>query len=125
MKIGPLPTYKNLITGNKILWKRGDIAPKEPFLLFSHNIFNISLTSRVQLQIHLLNAVRFIFSSSANLICQNTDISKYFRESLGIRDNESRLYNICIEMLSFIFGCLQRKDKTVIDWYIHGPYDNT
>ena len=26
------------------------------------------------------------------MICRATDISKYFRESLGIRDNESRLY---------------------------------
>ena len=34
----------------------------------------------------------YFFLSSANLICRSTDISKYFRESLGIRDNESRLY---------------------------------
>ena len=26
------------------------------------------------------------------LICRDTDISKYFRESLGLRDNESQLY---------------------------------
>ena len=32
------------------------------------------------------------FLNSANLICRSTDISNYFRESLGIRDNESRLY---------------------------------
>ena len=38
-------------------------------------------------------AVRFIvFRISANLICRGTDISKCFSESLGIRDNESRLY---------------------------------
>ena len=30
--------------------------------------------------------------NSANLICTGTDISKYFGESLGIRDNDSRLY---------------------------------
>ena len=67
---------------------KGAISP-----LF-HNIFNISLTSRVQLHIYLLNGVnRISFSpNSANLICRSTDISKYFRESLGIRDNESRLY---------------------------------
>ena len=43
--------------------------------------------------------VRFIFYlNSAKLICRDTDISKYFRESLGIRDNESWLYfslNLC------------------------------
>ena len=34
----------------------------------------------------------YLFPNSANLICRCTDISKYFRESLGLRDNESRLY---------------------------------
>ena len=29
--------------------------------------------------------------------CRSMDISKYFRESLGIRDNESRLYKEYIE----------------------------
>ena len=33
-----------------------------------------------------------VFLSSANLICRSTDISKCFIESLGFRDNESRLY---------------------------------
>ena len=50
-----MPKDENLKTGNKILWKRGEIF---------HNIFNISQISRVQLHIHLLNVVvRFIFSS--------------------------------------------------------------
>ena len=60
VKIWSLPKDKNLITGNKILWKRGGaISPH------FHNIFNIvSLISRVQLHIHMLNVVvRFIFSS--------------------------------------------------------------
>ena len=52
------------------------------------------LTSGVKLQNHLLNVViRFIvFLNSANLICRGTDISKYSRESLGLRDNKSQLY---------------------------------
>ena len=33
-----------------------------------------------------------VFLSSANLICRSTNISKCFIESLGFRDNESRLY---------------------------------
>ena len=37
-------------------------------------------------------AVRVYFLNSGNLICRSTDISMYFRESLGVRDNESRLY---------------------------------
>ena len=54
----------------------------------------MSLTSGVKFLVHLLNVVvRFIvFLTSATLICRGTDISKCFRESLGIRDNESRLY---------------------------------
>ena len=36
----------------------------------------------------------YFFHRSGNLICRSTDISKYFRGSLGIRDNESRLYFI-------------------------------
>ena len=33
-----------------------------------------------------------IFLNSENLICRSTDISKCFRGSLQLRDNESRLY---------------------------------
>ena len=59
-----------------------------------HNIFSISLSSGVKLHIHLLNVVvRFIvFLTSTTLIFRGTDISKCLRESLGIRDNEIRLY---------------------------------
>ena len=61
----------------------------------------MSLTFGVKVHIHLLNVVvRFIiFLTSATLIFRGTDISKCFRESLGIRDNESRLYLISV----FIF----------------------
>ena len=65
------------------MWKRGEIAPKEQFLLF--------LTSGVKLHIHLLNVVvRFIvFLTLSTLICRGTDISKCFSESLGIRDTRA------------------------------------
>ena len=36
-------------------------------------------------------SIYFVFNF-ANLTCRCTDISKYFRESLGLLDNESRLY---------------------------------
>ena len=36
--------------------------------------------------------VRVYFLNSGNLICRSTDILMYFRESLGVHDNESRLY---------------------------------
>ena len=67
---------------------------KEQFLLFSTIFSTYLLTLGVKLHIHLLNvAVRFIvFVNPANLICRGADISKYSRESIGLRDKESRLY---------------------------------
>ena len=60
VNIWSLFKHENLTTGNKILWKRGEIAPREQFLLFS-TIFSIYLTSGVKLHIHLWNVVvRFI-----------------------------------------------------------------
>ena len=86
MKIWSLFKHETLTTGNKIFWKRD-------FHLFFLSIFNMSLTSGVKLHIHLWNVVvRFIFFlNSANLVCRDTDTSKHLRESLGLRDNESRL----------------------------------
>ena len=77
------------------MWKRGEIAPKRSnFSSFPHYYIYIFLTSGVKLHIHLLNViVQFIvFLTLSILICRGTDISKYFSESLVIRDNESRLY---------------------------------
>ena len=42
VKIWSLFKHRELPEGNKILWKRGEIAPKEQFLLFS-TIFSIHL----------------------------------------------------------------------------------
>ena len=75
------------------MWKRGEIAPQEQFLLFSTLFLYIFLTSGVKLHIYLLNVVVefIVFLNLSTLICQGTDISKGFSDSLGIRDNESRL----------------------------------
>ena len=60
------------------------------------NIFDIALNSRVQLYINLWNVVIWIIISSLLQIWYvEVRISwsmKYFREYLGIRDNESWLY---------------------------------
>ena len=76
------------------MWKRGEIAPKEQFLLFSILFYIYISNFGVELHIHLLNVVvQFIvFLTLSTLICRSTDILKCFSESLGIRDNESRLY---------------------------------
>ena len=71
VKIWSLFKHKNLTTGNKILWKRGEIAP-----LF-HNIFIIHNNVYI-CEMWLFD---LFFLSSANLICRCTDISKYFRQS--------------------------------------------
>ena len=48
--------------------------------------------------------VQFIvFLTLSTLICRGTDISKCFSESLGIRDNEIRLYFELILPLSRYF----------------------
>ena len=53
VKTWSLFKHKSLATGNKILWKRGEIAPMEQFFLFStiHCIFYITLNSGVKLHI--------------------------------------------------------------------------
>ena len=70
------------------MWKRREISS------FPHYFIDIFLTSGVKLHIHLLNVVvQFIvFLTLSTLICRGMDISKCFSKSLGIRDNESRLY---------------------------------
>ena len=83
-----------MITGYKIMWKRGEIAPKEQFLLFS-TIFSVYLDFQESNYIFICEMWLFdlsFFLNSANLICRDTDFSKCFRESLGLRDNERRLY---------------------------------
>ena len=78
---------------NMKLWQQ---VTKQCGKSFPHYFIYIFLTSGVKLHIHLLNvAVQFIvFLTLSTLICRGTDISKYFCESLGLRDNESRLYKI-------------------------------
>ena len=62
------------------------------FSFFPHYFIYIFLTSGAKLHIHLLNViVQFIvFLTLSTLICRGTDISKYFSESLGIRDNDAQ-----------------------------------
>ena len=90
-------------TDNKIMWKRGAISPlfhiikeekRSNFSSFPYYFMYIFLTSGVKLHINLLNVVvQFIvFLTLSTPICRGTVISKCFSESLGIRDNESRLY---------------------------------
>ena len=76
-----------------------------------HNSFNIYIVCKgVKLHVNLGHlVVRFYFLNSGNLICRSTDISMYFRESLGVRGNESQLYIhvlVCGDICCFltVFG---------------------
>ena len=94
VKIWSLFLHGNLTTGNKILWKRGEIAPKEQVFLFSTVFFQYISNFGKQITCSFVKcgcSIYFILNS-ANLICQDTNIWKYFRESCRLRDNESRLY---------------------------------
>ena len=52
----------------------------------------ISLTSGVKITYSFVKCGHsiYFFLNSANLICRGTDISKYFRETLGLLDNKSQ-----------------------------------
>ena len=82
-----------MTTGNKMMWKRGEIAPKEQFLLFSTLFYTCIYISNFRSQIthSFVKCGCSIYSFPHSL---NSDMSRYgyLSESLGIRDNESRLY---------------------------------
>ena len=81
-----------MTTGNKIMWKRGEIAPKEQFLLFSILLYIYISNLRSQITVHLLNVVvQFIVFSLYQLRYFEVRISRSVSVSLGFRDNESRL----------------------------------
>ena len=73
MKIWSLPKLENLITGNKILWKRGEIAPKEQFLLFS-TIFSVYLYFQESNYIFICKM--WLFELIFFLVCKS-DMSSY------------------------------------------------
>ena len=79
---------------NNVEKRRNLLCGKEEKSPLFHNTFSISLFSGIKLHIHLWNVVIwFIFFPH---FCKSDrsiyGISKYFRESLGLRNNESRLY---------------------------------
>ena len=93
-KIWPLFKHSNLTSGNKLLWKRGEIAHQEQFLSFA-TVFSIFLflikESNYIFICEIWMCDMCFFLNSENLICRGTDISKCFRGSFQLWDNESRL----------------------------------
>ena len=93
-KSGPCFNMKLWQQVTKQCRKKKKLLLRSNFSSFPHYFIYIFLTSGVKLHIHLLNVVVqfIILLTFSTLICRGTDISKCFSESLGIRDNESRLY---------------------------------
>ena len=94
VKIWSLPKQEYLTTGKKYCGKEEKFSP-----LF-HNIFNISLTSRVQLLTYLLNVVvRIIFSSILQPWYVEVRISRSISES-PLEFEITRVDCICIMWIS-------------------------
>ena len=73
------------------MWKKGEIAPKEQFFLFS-TLFYICISNfKSQIKYSFVKCGCSIYWFPHSL---NSNMSKCFSESLGIRDNESRLYKV-------------------------------
>ena len=90
VKIWSLPKHETLTTGKKIVEKRRNCSFSPIFSVYlelqeSSYIYNVFVFVKC-------GCLNYFFLNSANLICRGMDILKYFREFLGIRDNESRLY---------------------------------
>ena len=93
MKIWSLPKHENLTTGKKYCGKEEKLLLRSNFSSFPQYFQYISNFKSPVTHIFVkCGCSGYFFLNSANLICRGTDISKYFRDFLGIRDNESRLY---------------------------------
>ena len=93
VKIWSLPKHENLTAGKKYCGKEEKLLPRSNFSSISQYLqYIFNFMSPITYKFVKCSYTNYFFLNSANLICRSTDISKYFRESLGIRDNESRLY---------------------------------
>ena len=94
-------------------WNSGPCLNMKAISPLFHNIFNLSLTSRVQLHTYLLKVVnRISFSSILQIWYVEVRISQSISESLGIRDNESRLYIKSAGLSPFLKRRQNRFDRT-------------
>ena len=114
MKIWTLFKHENLATGNKILWKRGEIAPKEQYFQYISN-------TRSQITYIFVNCgIDLFFLNSANLICRGTDISKYFRVSLEFEITRVDCIYLCMYVCMYADYRIYSKYS---DTFTHCPVD--
>ena len=96
MKILSLPKHEHLTTSKKYCGKKEKLLLRSNFSSFPQYFQCISnVKSPITYKFVKCGCSNYFFLQSENLICRGTDISKCFRESLGIPDNESRLYMAC------------------------------
>ena len=92
VKSRPCFQHGNLIIGKKVMWKRAEIAPKEAMSPLFRNILLYIFNSRSQITYSFVKCGWLIyFSQFCKLDMSRYGYLEYFKESLGIRDNESRL----------------------------------
>ena len=85
VKIWSLCKHANLTTGIYAL-----CSNFSSFLQYCQYISNFR--SQITYSFVKIDCLIYFFHYSANLICRGSDISKYFRESVGLRNNENRLW---------------------------------
>ena len=74
-KSGPYFNHETMATGNKIMWKRGEIAPKEQFLLFSTLFYRIYISNfRSQITYSFVKCGCSIYCFTHSL---NSDMSRH------------------------------------------------
>ena len=107
------------------MWKRAEISSFPQYFQYISNF-----RSQITYSFVKCGCLIYFFLNSANFICRGTDISKYFRESLGLGDNETvflflREYKarhfmviICIGYNYFYAPKTEYKDATSIHLYM-------
>ena len=101
MKIWSLPKYETLTTGKNYCGKEKKLLLSN-FSSFPEYFQYISNFKSPITHIFVkCGYSNYFILNSSNLMCRGTDISKYFRESIGIRDNESRLYEAKVIVSDF------------------------
>ena len=93
VKIWSLPKHENLTKGKKYCGKEEKLLLSN-FSSFPQYFQYSYLKSPITYIFVKCGCSNYFFLNFAYLICRGTDISKNLIESLGFRDNESRLYFI-------------------------------
>ena len=95
VKILSLPKHENLTTSKKYCGKEKKLLPSFP--QYFRYISNVK--SPITYKFVKCGCSNYFFLNSENLICRGTDISKCFRESLGIPEQESMYMYMAVRVI--------------------------